>query len=121
MLKEFVMSNKKPEWIKGYKEVRNYIHNEEGITREELTEIIKKIVKDEVQEVIGQNGIFIYQAVKEIIRQEMVEAMSAQPGYQHYTYRKEKSFKDFIAKTIKDEIAEALKSQFEIKLDIEKK
>jgi hypothetical protein len=48
-----ISSYKEGEYIlKYYKEVKNFIHNEWGITKEEIREIIKKTIEVEVRKIV---------------------------------------------------------------------
>ena len=41
--------NKQSEWSIGYKELKNYIHNDLGATKEQIHEMIQKAIKIEVK------------------------------------------------------------------------
>ena len=41
-----------------YKEIKNYIHNELGITKEYVDNIIVKTVQDEVKKVFNNEGYY---------------------------------------------------------------
>lgn len=114
----------KPDWQKGYKEVKNYLHNELGITREEMQEIIIKIVREEVHQTIGQNGEFIKTATREIIRQEMMAAFNDKYPSLHknmYFYPEKDEFKKFISNVIKEEILDTLRDRFNLQFNLELK
>lgn len=119
------MEERKTPWTIGYKDVKNFMHNELGITKEHMDEIITKIVRDEVSEAIGQNGEFIRQSIREIIRQEMIVVMNEgkYPKIRQsiWNYTKENQFKDYITDIIKEEIIDTLRNQFDFSFNFNKK
>lgn len=119
------MENSKQNWSVGYKEVKNFMHNELGITKEMIDEIIKKMVRDEVSEVIGQNGQFIRQSIREIIREEMLFAINGEKYPRQrgnlLDYRNEfkGEFSKFISDILKEEVLDLFRSQFNVGVNIE--
>jgi hypothetical protein len=119
----------KEAWHKGYQEVKNVIHNEIGITKQEILEIFRQVAKDEIGNLVSEKRTFIYESIKEVIRQEMINAVSEHrypkiSGHVHmygHNGRGENSFKDYISGVMKEEIVKELRSQFDITLDIDKK
>lgn len=112
-------------WHKGYQEVKNIIHNEMGITKEEILDIFRQIAKNEIQEILSEKKTFIHDAIREVIKQEMMDAV-ADHNYPKinksmWNYTKDHSFRDFIVGVMKEEILDNMRQQFEITLDIEKK
>lgn len=112
-------------WHKGYKEVKNVIHNDIGVTKEEILEIFRKVAKDEIQKIVSENTEFIYKSIKEVIRNEMINAVN---DHQYpkirkniWDYTNENSFKDFITGVMKEEIVNSLREQFDLYFDIKKK
>jgi uncharacterized protein YfbU (UPF0304 family) len=112
-------------WHRGYKEVKNVIHNDIGITKEEILKIFRQIAKDEIQKIVSNNTEFIYQSIKEVIRNEMINAVNDHkyPKVRKniWDYTSENSFKDFITGVIKEEIVNLLSEQFELDFNIRKK
>lgn len=116
-------------WHKGYKEVKNVIHNDVGVTKEEILEVFRQVAKDEIQKIISEKRTFIYESIREVIRHEMIDAVNEHRypkinGHvwnYGYNGRGENSFKDFIAGVMKEEIVNSLGKQFDLNLDIEKK
>jgi uncharacterized protein YfbU (UPF0304 family) len=112
-------------WHRGYKEVKNVIHNDIGITKEEILEIFRQIAKDEIQKIVSNNTEFIYQSIKEVIRNEMINAVNdhkyPKVRKNFWDYTSENSFKDFITDVIKEEIVNLLSEQFELDFNIRKK
>lgn len=120
------MNEQKSQWAIGYKELKNLIHNELGITRDDMNEIINKIVRDEITEAVGRNGHFIRTAIKEIIKEEMMLAIHNQKypksNRNLWSYNTEKNdFNTFISEILKEEIVKLLKEQFDVSFDINKK
>jgi hypothetical protein len=115
-------------WHKGYQEVRNVIHNEMGVTKEEILEIFKQVAKDEIQKIVSEKSTFIRESIREVIRQEMINSVS------EHKYPKvnghmwiygsrggENSFKDYVAGVMKEEIINRLEQQFDVSLNIDLK
>jgi hypothetical protein len=112
-------------WQKGYQEVKNIIHNEIGVTKEDIREVFRQIAKDEIKKIVFEKGSFIKQTIKEVIREEMVNATldHKYPRIRKniWNYGDENSFKDYITGVMKEEITDSLREQFEINLNINKK
>lgn len=120
------MSTQKPEWITGYKETRNYIHNELGLSKDHIEAIIQKIVREEVKDAIGQNGEFIRQTMKEIMKEEMLQALKnenyplVRSNITYYGKEKE-TFSEYMAAIIKNEVTEMLREGFDVGINIQEK
>ena len=118
------METNKPNWVAGYKEVKNFMHNELGITKEMMDDIITKIVKEEVATVVGRNGEFIRHAIREVIRDEIISAITKEiypRGYSNiwnYTSEAEQPFNKFMSDVAKEEIIKMLREEFTIGIDI---
>lgn len=65
------MESNKPNWVVGYKEMRNIVHNEMDFTKEQMSEIIEKVAREEVKNALGLNGEFIQKAIRDVAREEM--------------------------------------------------
>jgi hypothetical protein len=120
----------KENWKKGYKEVKNVIHNDVGITKEEILNVFREVAKDEIGKLVSENSNFLYNSLREIVQNEMVNAVSEHrypriSGHMHH-YRGSQgrgidSFKDFVSGVMKEEIARKMEEQFEVKIDVSKK
>ena len=113
------------EWHKGYKEVKNVIHNEIGVTKEEILEVFRQIAKNEIQNIVSENRTFIYEVIREVIRNTLMEVLKDH-GYPKirkniWDYTNENAFKDFITGVMKEEIVNIMKERFDIKLEINKR
>jgi len=119
----------KEQWHKGYKEVKNVIHNDIGITKEEILKVFRQIAKDEVHKIVSDNRAFIYTTLKDVIKSEMAEAIhnhkypKVSGSVWHYGYNGNGSeeFKSYVSGVMKEEIVKELREQFDISLDIAKK
>lgn len=121
------MENNK--WHKGYKEVKNIIHNDIGVSKEEVLDVFRQVAKDEVQKIVSENNKFVFQTIREVIRQEMINAV-ARNNYPRvnghmwvygHNGKGENSFKDYIAGVMKEEIVKQMEKQFEVNINIDKK
>jgi hypothetical protein len=112
-------------WKRGYKEVKNVIHNDIGITKEEILEVFRQVAKNEIQKIVSEKSDFIDQSIKEIIRDEMMNAVNDHKypkiRKNYWNYTKDNSFKDYITGVMKEEIVRSLSEQFELSFDIKKK
>lgn len=121
----------KPNWQRGYKEVKNAIHNEVGMTKQELTDIFREIAREEVQKIVLDNEAFIkdtmHTTMQDIIRSEMQSVISKE-NYLHVAKDKgmfgrsyTNSFQSYVAGVMKDEILKRMDEQFHVGLTIDKK
>lgn len=116
-------------WQKGYHEVKNIIHNEIGVTKEEIREVFRQIAKDEIKKLLSEKRPFIMECVREVVREEMISAVydhrypKISGNFRSYGYNGSgvSDFKDYFSGVMKEEISNMLKEQFEIKLNIDKK
>lgn len=121
------MSNEN--WQKGYKEIKNVIHNDIGLTKEEIKDVFREIAKEEIQGIVENNKPFIYATIKEVIESQMISAVSEHRypkihGNLHVYGnhgRGQNSFKDYISGVMKEEILNRLDEQFTVNVDIDKK
>ena len=121
------MGQIKPKWAVAYKEVKNLIHNDMSITKEDMHDIFREIAREEVAVAVGQNGEFIVQAMKDIVRDEMIVAIQAE-GYpvvsrniHHYSQQERNPFHKYVSQIMKEEIIETMRQQFEVGVEIKPK
>jgi hypothetical protein len=121
------VSKQNENWTVGYQEVKNLIHNEMGITKDHMNVVIEKIVREQVGEVVGNSRQFIRQSIKEVIREEMENALLNEhyPEMRRNTYFHDKNarnpFNKFVSQIMKEEIIEMLRTQFDVGLEIKHK
>lgn len=117
-------------WQKGYHEIKNIIHNDIGVTKEDIREVFRQIAKDEIEKILSEKRAFIHQTIKEVIREEMINAIQdhryPQISGSTIFYRGNNgsgidSFKDYVSGVMKEEIIKQMREQFSINLDINKK
>lgn len=89
-----------------YKEVKNVIHNEFGISRDDILVIIRDMVRDEIQRFIIQGAIEsnVANVVGGYVRQQFGSIHSG------------RSFQDVIRKEISAQIADTLTDKMQINL-----
>jgi glutamate synthase domain-containing protein 1 len=112
-------------WHKGYQEIKNTIHNDMGVTKEEILDVFRQVAKDEMQNILSEKRSFIYDTIQKVIRKEMMIAIHER-NFPHlkgniWNYTVENKFKDYVADTMKSEILDTLANQFELNFDIKKK
>jgi hypothetical protein len=112
-------------WQKGYHEVKNVIHNEVGVTRQDILDVFRKIAKEELQKIVHEKNALIKDSIREVIREEMIKVVE---GHDYPKVRKsiwnyggENSFKDYITGVMQKEIMDKMYEQFDFNLDIHKK
>ncbi|MFP3751197.1 hypothetical protein [Bacillus altitudinis] len=111
------MSNK---WKKGYKEVKNTIHNEIGLTKEEILDVIKGIVKEEVSNTIEKNTDFIRSCLRGVIRERIWDSLDYNAYKRGFDFDINNTFREYVAKVIKDEVFKELKENFVIDIDVKR-
>lgn len=114
-------------WEVGYKEVKNLIHNELKMTKEQLDQAIAKLVQKEVADVVGKNHDLIRTSIREIIREEMMVAINSEQyprvrgNIWDYTPHSQSSFRQFISDILKEEVIKQLRNEFEVGIQIQSK
>jgi hypothetical protein len=105
---------------RNYKEFKNLIHNELGITKEEIRELIKEAVTNEVSWLVndrrdyidGRIDVYIGVHIKSLID----KALTTNRGLFRHD-----SIQDNVKSALKNEITKTLLSDLEISFDIKKK
>lgn len=121
------MKNNK--WQIGYKEVKNFIHNELKLTDSEIKDAIHKILQNEVRELVGNNGDFIQSVVRQelrsLIREEMIKATAGNSKYPQHSLKMNfydpdnpATFSEYISGVIKEEIIKSIDNVFNVKFDV---
>lgn len=116
-----------PQWGVGYKELKNFFHNEMGVSKEHLHEMFQEIAREEITKAVGENGQFIVQTMKDIVRDEMITALQAEGypivrGSLHYHHKDERNpFHQYVSQIMKEEIVSVLRTQFEVGVQITQK
>lgn len=116
-------------WQIGYKEVKNFIHNELKLTDSEIKDAIHKVLQNEVRELIGSNGEFIQsvvsQELRSIIKEEMIKATVGNSKYPQYSLKMNfydpdnpATFSEYISGVIKEEIIKTIDKVFDVKFDV---
>ena len=94
-----------------YKEIKNYIHNELGITKEYIDSIIVKTVQDEVKKVFNNEG-YVRDVIIKTIDREVRREVCGESGW-HTIYDMNSMIKDeilsAIVKEVKDKVIISLK------------
>lgn len=116
-------------WYRGYKEIKNVIHNDIGATKEEILEVFREVAKEEIKEIVCNNQTFIWKTLQEVIKTEMARAIDNHKypkvnGHMwDYGYNGQgvTSFKDYVAGVMKEEIVNRMEEQFSVNVNIEKK
>lgn len=112
------------DWAVGYKELKNYIHNDMGISSEHIQEMFREIAREEITKAVGENGRFIVQTMRDIVRAEMVTAIQAEgypivTGNLHYHHKDNRNpFHQYVSQIMKEEIVSTLRNQFEVGIQI---
>lgn len=112
----------KDAWHKGYQEVRNVIHNEMGMTKEELRDIFREIAKEEIHEVVREDPAFIRKCIHDIIKMEMFRAIEDDKypkiRKSYWNYTDENKFEDFVTDIAKEEILDMIRNNYNINMSL---
>ena len=94
-----------------YSDVKNYIHNELGITKEYVDNIIVKTVQDEVKKVFNNEG-YVRDVIIKTIDREVRREVCGESGW-HTIHDMNSMIKDeilnIIVKEVKDKVIISLK------------
>lgn len=121
------METKKPKWVTGYKEVRNIMHNEMDFTKEQMSQIIEKIAREEVKNALGLNGEFVQQSIKDVVRVEMHNVLinehypQMRGSTRYYDQNGGNPFNKYISQIMKEEVIEMMRTQFDVGIEIKNK
>ena len=85
-----------------YKEIKNYLHNELGITKEYIDSIIVKTVQDEVKKVFNNEG-YVRDIIIKTIDREVRREVWGESGW-HTIHDMNSMIKDEILSTIVKEV-----------------
>jgi hypothetical protein len=115
-------------WQRSYQEVKNIIHNDIGVSKEDIREVFREIAKEEIGKLVEKNRPFILESVREVIRSEMIKAVK-ENKYPEVKMHKwfygngdgVVRFEDFIAGVMKDEIADLLYNRFNVSVNVDRK
>jgi len=109
-------------WNKGYKEVKNVIHNEIGITKEEILDVFRHIAKDEVRKILSENRSTLHEIFREVVLQELIKSVQEhrypKVSRNVWNYTEKHAFEDYLSGVLKEEIIEMLRSEFQVNLQI---
>lgn len=109
-----------------YKEIRNIIHNEIGITKEDILNVIKEITQQEIQKYIEKNKGLINKDIKEIINHQMGIAVkntnypSVNNKIRLFDDTNKTTFEDYLVGVMTENIIKEMKNNFKINVEVEK-
>lgn len=115
--------------MKNYNEVKNVIHNEFGLSKDEISKVFEKIAKDEIEKVVGGNKDFIKECIRDVIKEEMFKAVNdkkypSRVSQNIWDYGRgdgKVKFNEYLSDIIKEEVIKQLQSQFDVNININKK
>lgn len=114
--------------MNNYNEVKNVIHNDIGVSKEEILEVFRKIAKDEVEKIVKEDSSFIKECIRSIIKEELFNAVNNKK-YPKITKNiwdfgngeGKIKFNEYLSDIIKEEVIKQMESQFDINININKK
>lgn len=129
------MENKKTNWSTGYVETKNFIHNELGLTKENIKEMIAKMAQEELEKsgqlareellkIISGDTEYIRSIIKDVVREEIKNVLIDEhyPSMRNnvYIYDKNASnpYNKFISDIVKEEVISTFRNQFEVGINI---
>lgn len=90
--------------MSNYSDVKNYIHNELGITKEYIDEVIKKTVQDEISKLMNDDCF-----IRGLIENEVARSLYKKDNNRWHTiYDASNYIEDKITKTILNTVKEKL-------------
>ncbi|WP_411735078.1 hypothetical protein [Paenibacillus sp. M2] len=94
-----------------YNAVKNYMHNELGITKDDILQIIKETVQTEISKV---NKIaYIERTIEDVVKQELYGSFRSD-------YWSRDAFKQRVSKVLTDNLADIVASQLSISVEVNK-
>lgn len=121
-------TNQTSQWHPGYKELKNFIHNEMELTKEQIQEMVRELVKEivntEILKFVETSKADIGKIMKDVIRHEMILAVNdgkypeAIGSTYFYDKRDPKPFQDYISGVLKQEVINLMKTQFDVGVQI---
>lgn len=105
---------------RNYKEFKNILHNELGVTREEIRDLIKETIKNEIDWLINDRRDAINEHINASVSRHMKKLIEDGITTQHGLWKND-GIRDSVKRALKDEIVNTLFSDIEISFDIKKK
>ena len=87
-----------------YKELKNIIHNELKITREEIHEMIKTLVKNEVYEILDSKRDYIKEIVESYIKEHIRQELYFKSPIDSFEWRVKNALSNEIGKYIAEKL-----------------
>lgn len=100
---------------KEYKQLKNFIHNEAGITKEELREMIREVVQVEVKQIVEAKRPYIEETVEVYTREHINSIIKhglSDGGRLLY------GFKERVSSTLSDAVGKYVASQLNIEVQV---
>jgi hypothetical protein len=88
----------------GYKELKNLIHNELKITREEIHDMIKTLVKNEVYALLESKRDYIMEIVEKYLREHIRHELYLKSPINSFDWRVKHALTDEIGKYIAEKL-----------------
>ena len=98
---------------KNYKEIKNYIHNEEKITKEEIRDIIRQSINEEVQKVVYLKRELIDKTISNYIETAVRNAVTSN-GNGYFA----NDFKTRVTGRLSDEMANFISKKIQLDIKI---
>lgn len=95
-----------------YNAVKNYIHNELGITKDDIFKIIKETVQDEIQKAYNSN--YIQQQIERTVNAEIYGCFKPD-------YWSRDALRQRVSKVLTDNLTDIVANQLSINVDVIKK
>ncbi|MFF2531414.1 hypothetical protein ACFVS2_21140 [Brevibacillus sp. NPDC058079] len=94
-----------------YKEVKNFIHNEAQITKEEIRAIIRETVREEVNRIVGEKQDYIDVCVKSYVERLIREGLT-DGGTLLF------GFRERVSSTLSDQVGKFIANQLQIDVSV---
>ncbi|MCD7911056.1 hypothetical protein KC480_05890 [Bacillus velezensis] len=109
-----------------YKEMKNFIHNTMGMTKEYFLNLIEDLIRTEVENQLTKNKNRIREIIEMTVRDIIIETYSSSSyEYHHYPSKSKENIKEAISSNIQKQtsslVKEIIKEDLETKINIDVK
>ena len=118
----------KENWHPGYKEAKNVIHNDIGVTKEEILDVFREVARIEVEKIVAESKPFIYITMRDVIKSAMTDAIRehrypkvrGNVDFYGHNGAGQANFDDYVSGVMKREIVDRMREQFSVNIQVTK-
>lgn len=114
-------NNLHDDFHRSYKEIKNFIHNDQGVTKNEIYDTLYGIAKQEIKQLLDENHKTLSSIIYSQVKSVMIDVLHNKRVSPYYgrAMLEEKDFMDFIKQAMKDVVADIMKDQFDVSINIQ--